>query len=188
VAIASGIAVLKTLPRCQQCAQHLEIEIAVRDFIADEEATVFEWSPQPGQLLSVRLPTGQDQQRWLTSNDISVHSMAQQLVVRVNAEPRASDWRIPEDWVDALADELARHDPLTALELPVRCPACEATTTIEFNLEEELLVRLRARQLATLRDIHTLASAYHWSESEILKLPEWRRRQYLTQIAAGGLV
>jgi hypothetical protein len=35
-------------------------------------------------------------------------------------------------------------------------------------------------------DVHRLASHYHWSESEIIRLPQWRRESYLEMIEAGA--
>jgi len=37
-----------------------------------------------------------------------------------------------------------------------------------------------------LDEVLQLASAFHWSEAEILALPRWRRAHYLQQIAARG--
>jgi len=43
-------------------------------------------------------------------------------------------------------------------------------------------MRLRARHL--LRQVHELASRYHWSEAELLSLPLPRRQAYLGLIEA----
>ncbi len=48
-----------------------------------------------------------------------------------------------------------------------------------------------AARLATphelLEDVHTLALAYGWTESDVLALPAPRRAEYLTLIADGGV-
>jgi hypothetical protein len=48
---------------------------------------------------------------------------------------------------------------------------------------------LQHRQEAISADIHTIACNYHWSEAEILALPQKRRRRYLRLIdRARGMI
>jgi hypothetical protein len=52
----------------------------------------------------------------------------------------------------------------------------------EVDLEALALVRLRAVQRKLVDAVHRLALAYHWTETEILALPSWRRERYLALI------
>jgi hypothetical protein len=186
VASVSAVSRLTTVQRCDRCAESMEIPIDVNDFARTEPLTDFEWSPQAEHRLSVSLPTGHDQRRWLGAGETTGRAMARELVSGLDGEPPAPDWEMPDDWIDGVAEQLDRHDPLTALELQSRCPACAADMTIELDLEALLLQQLHARQRETLRVIHLLASRYHWTEAEILRLPSWRRRHYLAPLDVRG--
>ena len=56
------------------------------------------------------------------------------------------------------------------------------------DVEEEALALLARAQEAFFRQVGVLASAFHWSEREILRLPEWRRRRYLALVGTGPTV
>jgi hypothetical protein len=86
--------------------------------------------------------------------------------------------------LDSLSATLEEKDPFTALQLNTQCPACNAEIAVNFDLEAELLRRLERFQAHRLREIHLLASCYHWSEAQIMDLPSWRRAQYLRQVTA----
>jgi hypothetical protein len=187
VSRASGEERLPFTACCSQhgCGEIAEMEVALTDFPPGDEAREFDWSPAPGEKLSVALPTGADQESWLARGEAAPRAMARDIVRAVNGAPPPQDWEMPEIWLDPLESELKRRDPLTALELQAACPACGAAFVGEIDLEAELLKRLHARQARLLREIHRLAAVYHWSEGEILSLPPWRRAYYLDQFEAG---
>lgn len=64
------------------------------------------------------------------------------------------------------------------------CPECETVNDIPFDIAEHLFSVLTN----PLEDVHEIASIYHWTEAEILKLPKARRHAYLSLISqARGL-
>ncbi|MFP2934737.1 hypothetical protein ACLESO_58450, partial [Pyxidicoccus sp. 3LG] len=66
------------------------------------------------------------------------------------------------------------------LSMLVRCSACHSEMRVPFDVPVFFFGELRARGgRALLRQIHTLAKAYHWSEHELLSLPLHRRLEYL---------
>ena len=75
----------------------------------------------------------------------------------------------------APSDSLETVAPEVALRAHADCPQCEAPN--EIWLDPYISVREHGGDL--LEEIHTLASAYHWSEAEILRLPRSRRQAYL---------
>lgn len=186
VALASHVPPLAFVQRCGACGESFEIEAAPAMFERKETDKTFDWSPEPNTIVHVSLPTGHAQRRWASGSEANLRSMARVLITAVNNVTPPSDWEVPPAWIDPLAQELERRDPLTALEIETSCPACGAPNAIEIDLEAELLARLHGCQRRTLLEIHRLASAYHWSESIILDLPVWRRRHYLAQLGAAG--
>lgn len=185
IALASRVPPLTLLQSCRSCAERFEVNIDANVFERQERDSDFEWSPQPGTTLRIVLPTGLAQRAWSGMRDVALHVMARALVTTIDDAAPSADWKIPEEWIDPLAQELERRDPLTALEVETACPACAAPNEIEVDLEAELLARLQACQRQTLSEIHRLATAYHWSEAAILQMPAWRRRHYLAQLGEG---
>ncbi|MBN3753669.1 hypothetical protein G3N95_12025 [Paraburkholderia sp. Tr-20389] len=58
------------------------------------------------------------------------------------------------------------------------CPACGAPISVLFEPRQYFLAELRERAQFVLEDVHLLAEHYHWSESEILAMPNRRRVAY----------
>nr|MDT0659412.1 hypothetical protein [Micromonospora sp. DSM 115978] len=80
------------------------------------------------------------------------------------------------DAVEAAMDRVA---PAGAAELLVVCPGCETRTPISLDLPTLLWDELASRAGDLLGDVHTLASAYGWTEAEVLALSPARRAAYL---------
>ncbi len=81
-------------------------------------------------------------------------------------------------------DALDAADPLIAFTVVTTCPACGHRTEHPLDLETFALRRLRERQGRLMAEIHELARAYGWTESEILAVPEARRARYRALIDA----
>jgi hypothetical protein len=91
---------------------------------------------------------------------------------------------IPDTVRAALGAAMAERDPQAELELDVVCPECGRPFTALFDSASFLLGELEARAAELLRDVHTLALHYHWSEQEILGLAPQRRGEYLELLGA----
>ncbi len=72
-------------------------------------------------------------------------------------------------------EELA---PLLDLDMDSHCPECGGVQQVRFSMQGYLLNTLRACKSSLVREVHTLASMYHWSLYEILALSR-RQRQAL---------
>lgn len=90
---------------------------------------------------------------------------------------------LPETLQEAVADAMAAADPHAEIEMALRCPSCTRAWTEIFDIESFFWIELQAWAGRLLREIHQLASAYGWSEREILALPSFRRSTYLNLIA-----
>ena len=140
-----------------------------------------------GTGLTLRQPTGSDQRDWIARGCSYVEDwsrrMAAALVVDVDDEPVAPDFVVPDEWI---ASALEVHDPTTCLTLDVTCPYCNQRARLPLDLEASIHRELARERDDALDDIHRLASAYHWSESEIMGLPRHRRRAYLDRLLRGS--
>ena len=146
--------------------------------------------------LRLRLPTGADQTRWSETpvQDFAglVADLVQSVDLEDDTEPESAPMEVQgegqairPEWLPAIEAALESADPLTALQIQTECPECGHGFELPVDLEQLLLQRLMAAQTRVLRDIHRLASAYHWSEREILALSPKRRAFYLRCLASG---
>ncbi|MGP3950458.1 T4 family baseplate hub assembly chaperone [Streptomyces sp. 7N604] len=86
---------------------------------------------------------------------------------------------LPEAVQLRLAEAAGRADPAAELTLNVACPECGEATPAELDIASYLWTELDAWARDLLLDVHLLATAYGWSEPEILALSPLRRRYYL---------
>jgi hypothetical protein len=88
----------------------------------------------------------------------------------------------PPDWsdedLDQIGQRLAMADPLAETLLALRCPICENEWEENLDIVSFLWREIEARARRLLFEIHTLASAYGWAETDILSLSEHRRALY----------
>jgi hypothetical protein len=90
---------------------------------------------------------------------------------------------LPEALQEAVASAMAAADPQAEIELSLDCPSCARHWTEIFDIDSFFWTELQAWAARILREIHQLASAYGWSERQILALPPLRRNTYLNLIA-----
>lgn len=86
---------------------------------------------------------------------------------------------LPADLQAGIAQAMAQADPQADLQLAFRCPDCGHAWQPLFDIARFLWQELHAWALRQLREVDTLAQAYHWSEAEILALSPLRRQAYL---------
>ena len=104
------------------------------------------------------------------------------LVDRCSSSALAAD-QMPEDLIDAISAAMERADPQSEVRLALQCPACSGHWEELFDIASFLWTELHAWALRALREVHQLASAYGWSETDILAMSSWRRQIYLEMTA-----
>ncbi len=165
---------------CPSCAESF-------DFAVDQaELPAKPADPRPVECatslgtLTVRPPTGADQEAVAESDSAEAVRLLVQRCVRRRAEPLTAeevDEVLTADSLD-LDEAFAACSPEVTTVVTAACPECDARSDI--RVDPYLLFDTPAADL--LADVHTVASAYHWSEAEILSLPRARRMQYLARI------
>ena len=91
----------------------------------------------------------------------------------------------PREVVEAVERAIERLDAQANVELLIDCEDCGHSWAAPFDIASYLWSEIDTRARRTLRDVHSLAYAYGWSEQEILALSDQRRRHYL-EMAYGG--
>jgi hypothetical protein len=166
--------------RCEAagCGARLEIELPYAALAAPPPASqTITIHRDDGDAFSLRRPTGEDLRAWRSLRPASREQalLAMLTSLRIAGEPRPGD-------AARAADALADADPLVAFSVVCVCPTCGHQAEHEIDLEGLALQRLAARQRALLHEVHTLASHYGWTESEIFAVAPPRRARYVELI------
>lgn len=91
---------------------------------------------------------------------------------------------LTEDAVVALAERMAEADPLGGSRIALECPVCGERSEPTVDVAWLVCRELTTEGARIAGEVHALASAYGWSEEEILALPRARRSRYLELVGA----
>ena len=86
---------------------------------------------------------------------------------------------LPDAVVTAIADCMALADPQADVQFALECPACGHSWQALFHIASFLWTEIHVWAQRILRDIGQLASAYGWSETDVLALTPTRRKIYV---------
>jgi hypothetical protein len=116
-----------------------------------------------------RLPTGRDE---LATSELPEEKAIDALLERcVMKRPMVFDDKFVQNAMEQAA-------PILESDMEIICPECERNQTVHFNIQEFLLGRLIRAQDQVIREIHCIATAYHWSYEDIMNLPCSLRKKY----------
>lgn len=170
---------------CPACGEALELNFQVADIRveaatsgADNDADTSLSLQVADYKLNFRLPNSLD---LLALSEPA--NQRQQLLARcLSGAETHPPGELPDEVVAAVEAEMARVDPQADIQLALACPACGHCWNAPFDIGAFFWGEINHWALRTLRDVHLLASAYGWSETDILALSPWRRRFYLELI------
>jgi hypothetical protein len=178
---------LVCLTNCTNCGERLELSLTVADLrVAPDVAAPTELSVTVDEYqVEFRLP---DSFALLAVADSSDVMTARALLlerclkrVRKGDEPSPAA-ELPQSVVDAVMERMAQADPQADVQLALSCPVCRHEWQTAFDIVSFLWTEINVWAYRTLHDVHKLAAAYGWSESEILNLNPSRRQAYLEMI------
>ena len=86
---------------------------------------------------------------------------------------------LPEAVAARLAEEMEARDPQAETLLGFECPDCGVSWQALFDVLPFVWAEIQSRARRLLGEVHVLARAYGWSESDILGMSPVRRRFYL---------
>jgi hypothetical protein len=174
---------------CNECGEQLDVKLSVADLLPEESAgaptsTAIEVG---GWRIAFRVPTAGDlaSLRGVSDLEGAISQLRQRCVIEAECHGRTIDIDDIEPAVSAALDEaLATADPGGDTTLLVLCPSCGAENQAIFDSPSFLWRETQFLARDALLDVHDLACAYGWTESEILGLSAARRRFYLEAIEA----
>lgn len=156
--------------RCDSCRKTFEVSLTLEELVAVGRAAdrdVVEAGPA-----RFRRPTGRDQLTWLAQG----HADESALIAAMVATLALDVHDFPTEAVEAA---LEKADPLLRAPVTAACPECGHEAEYETDPAGMALARFARAQDSLFAAVDLLASRYHWSEAEILALPEWRRSRYI---------
>ena len=176
------------LTACPRCAAPLDLIFDVADIRLPVPATL----PEPVTVavgpyrVTARLPDSNDlaAAAGASSTEAARALLLARCVVRAQHDgvdlPPAD---LPAQVAAALEAALAAADPQADVQLDLTCAACDHHWQAAFDIGRFLWAEIHAWAGRLLRDVHTLASAYGWSEPAILALSPRRRQHYLELVS-----
>jgi hypothetical protein len=174
---------LESVAVCPACNEHLELAFNADDIrvaAPPEPPAPLEVSAN-GWQVRFRLPIAADLVALAEgSGPASGATLFQHCVLAVthNDAAQALD-AVPAALLPAVAEAMAAADPQADVRLALHCPACGHGWLALFDILAFFWAEIEAWAARTLRDVHTLAQAYGWSEGAILALSPLRRQRYL---------
>jgi hypothetical protein len=167
-----------TLPAsadCPHCGNTMAFTLPLHELAAAAPAAA------PGTVVACgearfRLPTSADVAAALVQAEPR-RALAQALCVQGDAAV------LDATALAALEAALVAADPAAQIDITLACDACGKPFDAPFDPAECLWLDVARRARRTLDDVHQLASAYGWSEADVLAVPPQRRRHYLQRVA-----
>lgn len=173
--------------KCGQCGEKLEFGLDCRSLIERQRERSADPVLEPIVVKgwSFRVPTSRDLARVAGESDVDAAALRLLECCRIEG---GADADVAMAWsreeLEQLGEKMIAADPLAEILLSFECPACKAAREQALDLPAFLWAELEAFAKRMLYEIHLLASAYGWSEREILSLSDSRRATYLEMVQA----
>ena len=179
---------LELVTTCPTCRTEVELTLAL-----DELQPPLTQGPAPpltfkknGYLIRCRIPRNEDL-RMLAGRggDAKLRDFLEVCVVEASLPDGVAiaPNELPEAVAESVAETLAESDPGACTALRVQCP-CGSEWVDELDIRAVLWTDMTEWVGRTLTEVHQLARAYGWSETEILAMNGWRRRWYLEALGS----
>lgn len=174
---------------CPACAERLEFGFDVADVRArsGDEAPDIRSLHCKGYEVTFRLPNSADLMALARPDESLPDALAllERCLVEVHPDDGTEDVRaahLPAPLIEAITAEMAEADPQADPWLSLTCPGCGHTWKEAFNIGTYFWREIETHAARLFEEVHQLAGAYGWPESDILAMNAWRRQQYLNRL------
>jgi hypothetical protein len=178
---------LTGLASCPRCREPLEVDFAIADILVPvrPDAPGMLSLAREGYRVALRPPSAGDMAALAGENAAPAPEqwLLERCIVEAwRAEAPCAATDLPDGVREAVTAAMAEADPQAEVELSLTCSACGVRWQAPFDIVSFLWREIDAWATRILREVHTLASTYGWSERDILDLSPWRRRYYIQLI------
>lgn len=194
---------MSSLAICPRCDERIELSFDVRDILVDQKEPLS--GTGDGGVMTVTVEAYEVQFRLPNSLDLAAiipgsapEDVRRQLLARCvlkidyplgsgqeNGDEIARQYGVdilPEPVRHAINERMARADPQADIQLVIACPKCRHEWRSVLDIASYLEKEIHAWAQRLLTDIHLLASAYGWSEADIMAMSSIRRQAYLQML------
>jgi hypothetical protein len=180
---------LLCLANCNGCGEQLEMSFLAGDLFSPRAEVLAESFSLAVAEYNVifRLPDSQDliELSGLTEVAAGRELLLQRCIAKADCAGKAiATAELPVFVVDAVAERMGELDKSGDVQLSLNCPQCSHISQTIFDIESFFWKEISAWANRIVREVHALASAYGWRESDILNMSAWRRQIYLNLIGA----
>lgn len=180
------------LAQCTQCAEQLEMAIDLADIrIKPTAKPVVPLTLElPDYRLDFRLPTSQDLLLIESQTDLAAarQLLLERCLLMIQRDDQMQALNdLPDEILNQVEAAMSDADSQADVQLALTCPACRNHWLSAFDIASFLWCEINAWAGRIINEVHLLAKAYGWRESDILALTPTRRRFYLTLISGAGV-
>jgi hypothetical protein len=170
---------LESYAECPFCSERLEFTLSTVALRSDAavDTALLELDGGAGRF---RIPNSYDLAAAVSCRDAeSARRLIAERCVVPAAEAVAGREALDEQTITSMARAMSEADPCLDITIDLTCPACSGIWEMIVDIAEFLWTEIVTEARRILRDVHTLARAYGWSEREILEMTPRRRQSYL---------
>ena len=121
--------------------------------------------------------------RHLDDLDAAAAALLERCIVEAHIDGQVvSPAELPEEIVEKLGDLLSESDPQSEVCFSVDCVSCGHQWLETFDAAAFFWEEIATRAQIHMFEVHRLASAYGWTESEILNMSAAKRRLLLEMV------
>lgn len=179
---ADTTAVIEGVIDCEACAEPIELTISCAQLLGSPPPAQPEPFAYDGWRIRWRLPTGDDLAaagQLDDDTDLPAFLLARCVLDVQGPTGPATVHDLPDTVRSRLIDTIDDWDPLTDIRLQAACPCCGAAQSVDLDVATLVWTEIATQATMLLHEVHTLARAYGWSQSEVLALSTRRRRAYV---------
>jgi hypothetical protein len=175
---------MECVTSCPACATELEFTVSADELLKQgaETAEDEHWLEADSFRIRFRSPNTADLVvlARLGANLEDHHNLILSRCILTRSTDRGADTAmLPPDVVRRLLEEMEQRDRLAMVWLGMDCTPCGHAWKSLFDIGSHLWTDLDRWARGLLHEVHLLARAYGWTESEVLRLSAARRAYYL---------
>jgi hypothetical protein len=183
--------IFKNIADCPKCSELVEWETQMNDLqLIAEKNTEFpkEYDMEMADYkLRFRLPDTNDILKVITKkrNDPDPDLLLFTCILAATYKGRKiKTEKLPEKIISELSGRIEELDPMADIQMSLVCPNCSNAWQARFDIISYLWAEIDSWARRMFQDIYTLASAFGWSEKDILEMNPKRRSIYVEMLRA----